>query len=251
MKKLLIRNLLRYSAAMLALVVSVARAEDKPAQATASALQRIYESTKTARGEADYTAIIEQLRAAGTEPLATGDATYARRLQAWALAQRAKARLQPGREKLALADYAEALALEPAQPARLLARSQLYLRLQRWGDGADDLRAALRLAPDDADVLRETAWFLACCPDETFRDADLAVASAERAGKLEATPSFRTLDVLAAALASAGDYSRARTTQQRAITLARQMAAPRVAELQHRLSLYDQSQAYRLPARIR
>jgi tetratricopeptide (TPR) repeat protein len=257
--------------ALLGIDGRITGAADAPPGVSASALRSVYERTKTARGEADFTAIIEATRAATTAQLSSADAAYARRLLAWAYSRRAALREQPlreqhihqqpgrnhppqaptpsqqsDREALALADYAEALQLDPAQAATLLSRGRLYIRQQRWADAADDLRAALRLAPEDAAVLRETAWLLACCPDEAFRDPVLAVSTAERARQLEATENFGVLDVLAAAYASAGDFEQARTTQRRAIVAARQTAALRVQELQQRLSLYEQQQPYRL-----
>src|SRR6059058_6523607 len=54
-------------------------------------------------------------------------------------------------------------------------RGNAYFHLGQFKRAQDDFVAAVRLAPHDADVLNNAAWFRATCPDASFRNGKEAV----------------------------------------------------------------------------
>jgi tetratricopeptide (TPR) repeat protein len=70
-------------------------------------------------------------------------------------------------------------------------------------------------------MLDELAWLLATYPDSKSRDGTEAVQLAERACTLTERRIPALLDTLGAAYAEAGDFSRAITTIEEALNLAR------------------------------
>jgi tetratricopeptide (TPR) repeat protein len=144
----------------------------------------------------------------------------------------------------ALADYNQAVALDPTSAGSLINRGDTYRQLGQWGKASADYRAALKLDAQSGRAYRAAAWLMATCPDEKFRNTELAIEAAEKALELDgAHADFAYDDALAAALASAGRYSEAITAAERALT-----AAPDEAKLglEERLQLYRAGKPYRL-----
>ena len=83
-----------------------------------------------------------------------------------------------------------------------------------------ELREAVRLAPDDANVLKIAAWVAATSQEAEVRSAADAVNWSERAVKLAKDQDASILDCLAAAYAEAGRFPDAKTTAQKAFDLA-------------------------------
>jgi len=149
----------------------------------------------------------------------------------------------------ARAAYERALALDPSQPG---AHGNLAARLEgdgRWQDAlvhrrenvrlapdsadaryalavtelkVDDaavmatLRAAVRLAPDRADIAQLAAWVLATQPDATKADGEEAARLAARAVRANDPPDALSLTTLAVAEAAAGRFADASATATRA-----------------------------------
>jgi len=86
---------------------------------------------------------------------------------------------------------------------------QLLLSVARRPDGLQQLRDIVPGTPDSPRMLDELAWLLATNPDPKLRDGAQAVRLAERACILTERRVPMMLDTLAAALAEAGDFSRA------------------------------------------
>jgi tetratricopeptide (TPR) repeat protein len=229
----------------LSLGTCLATAEPKPPPAQRE-LQRVYDRAKGAHSEKEFTTVIDACHSAVNDNNSEDDRQYADELCAWALAKRAALRAASDNGvDAALADYEESIALHP-RAGVFLARGTLYCDLGNWGRAADDYRAALRLDPNRAAAYRMTAWFMATCPEATFRDAKLAVESAQKAVEMDDPPDYRSLDALAAAQANAGDFEQAGETQQRAIAGAGQ-GVEDAALLADRLQLYRDSKPYRMP----
>jgi tetratricopeptide (TPR) repeat protein len=83
---------------------------------------------------------------------------------------------------------------------------------------------------------------MATCPVEQFRDAELALQSANKAIELDGSGDWTYLDALAAAQASAGRYAEAAATLDKARQIAPDEAT---AELQSRQALYRDGKPYR------
>jgi tetratricopeptide (TPR) repeat protein len=147
-----------------------------------------------------------------------------------------------GQLRDALRDYDRAVQMDPENTEALLNRGDAYREQGMFGPAASDYRDAVRLNPKFGRAYQCTAWLMATCPDQRFRDADRGVAAAQKAIELDGDKDYRYLDTLAAAQANAGQFDDAKATIERAI----KKAPPKVAsQLTQRQSLYGNGQAYR------
>jgi tetratricopeptide (TPR) repeat protein len=156
---------------------------------------------------------------------------------------RGHAHFRMGDMTKALADYERAISLDAKSPGALVNRGDTHRQLGNWAEAAADYRAAVKLDERYGRGYRAAAWLMATCPDDKFRNADLAIRAAEQAIELDGAQDYLYLDALAAAYASAGKYSQAVTAAQEALTAAPQEAQTAVKE---RLALYQGGQLYRL-----
>jgi tetratricopeptide (TPR) repeat protein len=83
---------------------------------------------------------------------------------------------------------------------------------------------------------------MATCPDEKYRNDELALESAKRAIQLDGDGDWLYLDALAAAQANAGEFDEARQTLGKAIQIAPEKIA---TTLRQRLKLYVSGKPYR------
>ena len=83
---------------------------------------------------------------------------------------------------------------------------------------------------------------MATCPDDRYRNSQLALEAAEKAIKLDGRADFKYLDTLAAAYANAGEFDKAKHTIAEAIRIA---PKERIAPIQHRQELYQRNESYR------
>lgn len=121
----------------------------------------------------------------------------------------------------ALRDYDKAVSLTPESPTVYADRGDVYQHLHRWKEALADYEKSLQLSPQLYRTQRNLAWLLATAPDESIRNSKRAVELAQSARKLEGEqPNWRTLDILAAAHASAGDFENAQLQIEQAISSA-------------------------------
>jgi tetratricopeptide (TPR) repeat protein len=133
-------------------------------------------------------------------------------------------------------------------PGNAEARDNLGRLYRERGDLAravEQFREAIVLRPDWAVPHAELAWILATAGDERWRDAPAAVSLARRAADLTARRDPAILDVLAAALAAAGDFRAAVDTAETALQLAPDGAG--ASGIRIRVALYRKGLPYRLP----
>ena len=106
-------------------------------------------------------------------------------------------------------------------------------------------REAMRLQPNDAALLNDTAWMLATNPNASVRNGTEAVELAERALKLSGGNEPAILGTLAAAYAEAGRFPEAAATARKALELARQQNKRALADaLRARIALYEAGKPY-------
>lgn len=177
--------------------------------------------------------------------VAAEDYTHALRLQPddpAALLGRGRAYLGEGLWDLAIADFDQVLQQEPTRAAALAYRGEARQAQGAWEAAAADIREAVKLDPQTAQGFLALGWLMATCPEDRFRQPDLAVQAAEKGVQLEGEQAVRPLDVLAAALANAGRFEEAEATLEKALPHA---PPGELADLQQRLQLYRDRKPFR------
>lgn len=114
----------------------------------------------------------------------------------------------------------------------------------KWKEAAELYRQAVAINGQYARAYQNAAWMMATCPDKKYRNTELALSSAKKAMELEAAPTMRAFDTLAAAYAANGKMPDAVKYQKRAVQLA---AEGERDEVQQRLSMYERGVAYVQP----
>lgn len=145
----------------------------------------------------------------------------------------------------ALSSFQEAVKITPHYA---VAHFNLGMTLVLKGQPAEalqHLREALRLNPFLVAAMKESAWLLATHPDVSVRDRREAVRLAEGAARLTARRDPGTLDVLAAAYATDGQFDEAVRTAERALALAVTAEEDLAGEIRQRLELYREARPYR------
>ncbi|MEQ1912517.1 MAG: tetratricopeptide repeat protein, partial [Vicinamibacterales bacterium] len=145
----------------------------------------------------------------------------------------------------AQAQYAKAVELNPSH---LDANFSLGLIYARRGDQARAIvrfKRVLELKPDSIPAQTQVAWLLATSADASIRNPGTAVTLAEQLVARTSGQDAAALDVLAAALAAAGQFDRAVETGERTLAILGSEADPgTLAAARARLALYRQGKAY-------
>jgi tetratricopeptide (TPR) repeat protein len=147
-----------------------------------------------------------------------------------------------GKFDVALQHFDAAALLAPTDAQIATSRADLLADMGRYYQAIDGYKVAISLDANLAAAHRGLAWMLATCPASECRNPQQALASAERARALAANDDDVTLDTLAAAKASAGDFAAAIELQRQVVSLA---SNDDREVYQARLTLYEQQQPYR------
>ena len=83
-----------------------------------------------------------------------------------------------------IADYNEAIRLNPEYVEAYYNRGITYNNKGDWDKSIADYNEAIRLNPDYAEAYDHLAWLLAVCPDANIRNGAKAVEYAKRACEL-------------------------------------------------------------------
>ncbi|MDZ4821030.1 MAG: hypothetical protein SGJ20_18850, partial [Planctomycetota bacterium] len=83
------------------------------------------------------------------------------------------------------------------------------MTLRDWANAAADYRDAIKLDSNLGPAYLGAAWIMATCPDERFRNPEMAIKTAQRAMELEGDSDPRYTEALAAAYANSGQYDSA------------------------------------------
>jgi tetratricopeptide (TPR) repeat protein len=142
----------------------------------------------------------------------------------------------------ALADYAEAIRLNPEFAQAFLDRGLIWSAKKEWGKALADYDEAIRIDPKFAWAHNNRAWVMATCPDAKYRDGRRAVAAARRACELSVWEQPKHLETLAAAFAEAGDFTEAVKWQKNALEIFQGEDAETARRL---LKLYEEGKPYR------
>ena len=114
----------------------------------------------------------------------------------------------------AIGDYTTAIDRDPELAYSYSQRGVARFLNREFDEALEDFTAAQKLDPSDAIVYWNRAHMLATCGAKKYRDGKQAVAQAQKALKLDATPTPEKLAILAAAHAEAGDFAAAIRWQQ-------------------------------------
>ena len=119
------------------------------------------------------------------------------------------------------------------------------LKQGRDSEAMDQLREALRIDPDNFQILAYTAHVLAADENPQIRDGKTALALAVRANALTGGAQPFVLDTLGMACAETGDFANALDAAQNALDLAIAAKAKNPEGIQQRLQLYKNRQPWR------
>ena len=143
-----------------------------------------------------------------------------------------------------LADCDRLVKLTPQDMRAYMLRGTIRQNFGRWGPALADFEQALTLAPEDPMTLNQTAWLLATCPDDAFRDGPRALKLARQAAGIRRQAQI--IDSLAAAYAELGQFEMAELMQQSAIALGRQNGTQsELIMYQQRLAFYQGHRPWR------
>jgi hypothetical protein len=143
----------------------------------------------------------------------------------------------------AAAHFSESLRLNPGSPEAHYNVGAALLMQGKRADARDYFSRALALKPDYGPALTQLAWLLSTSSDTHIRQPLEGLRLANRAVQTTQPPSARALDVLAAALAAAGQFDGAAATAEAA--LARAGDDRQVTDIiRARLELYKQHRPY-------
>jgi Flp pilus assembly protein TadD len=150
-----------------------------------------------------------------------------------------------GRLGEATSYYRRAIALRPDNADAHSNLGRLFSAIGQDRAAADEFRKAVSLRPEHASALAGLAWVLATSVDQGVRSPQEAVGAGEQAVALTGNADAAALDALAAAYASAGDFSRAVTAAERAVSAASKAGNAALADqIRGRIRSYRQRQAY-------
>jgi tetratricopeptide (TPR) repeat protein len=129
------------------------------------------------------------------------------------------ARARLGRTDGAIADYTEAIRLNATDLATVLAlrleRAKVYEAKRDFAAALEDYEAAARGAGPHLAAVAKLVWFLATCPDASYRDGKRAVELGRPLAAI--APYTLSFLALAAAYAEVGDFAEAVRWQTKAL----------------------------------
>jgi tetratricopeptide (TPR) repeat protein len=161
---------------------------------------------------------------------------------------RARLLVRQGKYELATADCNWVLHKYPKFIEAALLRAWANVHLGRYADALKELNHVVRIRPhldSYARALRGRAWFLATCPDASFRNGPQAVQDAKIACKLTNWTDEGAIDSLALAYAEVGDFDSAVRYAQQALAV-KNISAEDSKRIQRHLELFKQDKPIRL-----
>jgi tetratricopeptide (TPR) repeat protein len=142
----------------------------------------------------------------------------------------------------ALADYNQAIARNARDYEAYTFRGDVHAANGNFAQALRDYVQAIELNEKYDRVYYSAAWLRATCPEQQFRDAELALRSARKAIELGGE-NHRYLEALAAAQARAGDFDEAVAAQKKAIDKIPPELKDELETAKSRLALYEKKTA--------
>ena len=129
-----------------------------------------------------------------------------------ALYLRAQIFRKQGKYELAIQDCNEALRQYPGFVEAALLRASINVRLRKYAEALKEFNYLVSIHPRRvtlARALSDRAWFLATCPDSSFRNGKQAAKDAKAACSIMQWKDEDMIDTLAVAYAETGDFDSA------------------------------------------
>ena len=145
----------------------------------------------------------------------------------------------------ALQEFARAAALDSHYAWPHLEIARILLRQNRDAAALDELRVALRIDPDNIEILSFTARVLAASENAGTRNGYDAFNLAAKANLLTSGSRPEVLDVLGMACAELGKFDDAQIAAQTALAVSAALNQKNVELIQQRLELYQRHQPWR------
>jgi tetratricopeptide (TPR) repeat protein len=153
-----------------------------------------------------------------------------------------------GKATEAIRRYQQALQIRPGLPEAQQKIGEILYQRGDYSGAVAHWRDVVRLQPRAIATLNRLAWVLATNPDASIRNAEEAVAMAERAVRLSGGQDPAILDTLAAAYAEGGRFRDAAESARRGADLSASQNNPKLAnKISARIKLYESGRPYRDP----
>jgi tetratricopeptide (TPR) repeat protein len=150
-----------------------------------------------------------------------------------------------GRFNEATNEFTRAAQLDATYPWPYFQMARVLLQQGRDAGAVDQLRTALRIDPENYQILAYTAHVLAADENSVVRDGKTARELAAKANALTGGSQPFVLDALGMACAETGDFTNAVNATQNALALADALKMKISGPLQQRLELYKKHQPWR------
>ena len=145
----------------------------------------------------------------------------------------------------AIADYTEAIRLDPKFVIAYYNRGVAWRKKKECDKAIADYTEAIRLDPKYAAPHNSIAWLKATAVDAKYRDGKLAIELATKALELAGpNPTWHYHGILAAAYAEAGEFDKAVAEQKKALE-GKDLDKDKRAKMEKRLELYKAKKPYR------
>jgi tetratricopeptide (TPR) repeat protein len=144
--------------------------------------------------------------------------------------------------KEAFADFNKAISLDPTNVPFYGNRAIAYFQTRNFKAAMVDLNRALQGDPTTPRNYNDLAWFLATCPDASFRNGARAIKNATKACEMTKWKNGDFVDTLAAAYAEARQFEEAVKCEQQVLQLPDTEAKINAARA--RLALYKSHRPY-------
>jgi tetratricopeptide (TPR) repeat protein len=142
----------------------------------------------------------------------------------------------------AIIDFDHTISLSPENASAYFNRGLAYYSQGQYMPAIEDLQKAIELNPKYYKAYENLAWLRATCPQQKYRDGELAISLAKKARFLREGDDTGLWEVLAAAYARVGKYENAR--QYMELTIENTKGKGSIVELQKRLKLYEAGKQY-------
>ena len=129
--------------------------------------------------------------------------------------------------------YTKTIEVEPDGPLGYQGRADAYLAIGKQVEALADYEQALKLDPDNASLLNNLAWLLATSPDDNLRDGRRSIELGTKACELTEYKQAHILSTLAAGYAESGDFETALKWSEKAVEIGSdELQEPLVKELE-------------------